>query len=170
MKVIYDCIWFGQRFLVYKLKTFLIHRAEQTCLSCYVKIMDIHTPEKPFVCDIVPKCWLFMILILYVESIIQNIHTICLNKFGWTKTNWRERDLNPRPPDWRARALPTELSSPTLAVSPFCQYLCSGGASQKSWNHILLFSQGSRSSYDTTWEQAVGDAPFVCDIVQKCQL
>ena len=30
-----------------------------------------------------------------------------------------------------------------------------GGASQKSWNHILPFSQGSRPSYDTTWEQAV---------------
>ena len=56
----------------------------------------------------------------------------------WTKhgnqaTNWNvshvcwlERDSNLRPPDWRAGALPTELSSPTLAVSLFCQYLCSG--------------------------------------------
>ena len=33
------------------------------------------------------------------------------------KENWLERDLNLRPPDWRAGALPTELSSPTLAVS-----------------------------------------------------
>ena len=49
-----------------------------------------------------------------------------LDKFGWTKKNWLERDLNLRPPDWRAGALPTELSSPTLAVSLFCQYLCSG--------------------------------------------
>ena len=81
-----------------------------------------------------------------------------LNKFGWTKKNWLERDLNLQPPDWRAGALPTELSSPTVAVSLFCQYFF-GGASQKSWNHILPFSQGSRPSYDTTWEQAIGDAP-----------
>ena len=46
--------------------------------------------------------------------------------YGWTKKNWLERDLNLRPPDWRAGALPTQLSSPTLAVSLFCQYLCSG--------------------------------------------
>ena len=42
---------------------------------------------------------------------------------------------------------------PILSISLF------GGASQKTWNHILPFSQGSRPSYDTTWEQAVGDAP-----------
>ena len=29
--------------------------------------------------------------------------------FGWTKKNLPERDLNLRPPDWRAGALPTEL-------------------------------------------------------------
>ena len=51
--------------------------------------------------------------------------------------------------------VPTELSSPILAVSLFCQYICSAGTSQKSWNHILPFSQGSRPSYDTTWEEAV---------------
>ena len=64
------------------------------------------------------------------------------DKFGWTKTNLLilERRLKLRPPDWRAG----ELSSPTLAVSLFCQYLCSGSASQKSRNHILPFSQGSR--------------------------
>ena len=78
-----------------------------------------------------------------------------LDKFGWTKKNLLDRDLNLRPPDWRAGDLPTELTSPILAVSLFCQYLCSGGASQKSWNHILPFSQGSRPSYDTTWEEAV---------------
>ena len=46
-----------------------------------------------------------------------------------TKTlyiNLRERDLNLRPPDWRAGALPTELSSPILPIFLFCQYLCSG--------------------------------------------
>ena len=43
-----------------------------------------------------------------------------------------------RPPDWRAGALPTELTSPILGVS-----------SRKSFNHygILPFSQGSRPSY-----------------------
>ena len=75
--------------------------------------------------------------------------------FGWTKTNLLERDLNLRPPDWRAGALPTELTSPILAVSLFCKYLCSGSATQKSWNNILPFSQGSRPSYDTTWEETV---------------
>ena len=30
-----------------------------------------------------------------------------------------------------------------------------GGGGQKSFNHILPFSQGSRPSYDTTWEEAV---------------
>ena len=47
------------------------------------------------------------------------------------------------------------LSVTTLWISwpVFCQYLCSGGASQKSWNHnILPFSQGWHPSYDTTWE------------------
>ena len=76
---------------------------------------------------------------------IDNNYLFKLN-FGWTKKNVRERDLNLRPPDWRADALPTELTSPILEVSLFCQYLCSGGgggASQKSWNHILPFSLGS---------------------------
>ena len=44
---------------------------------------------------------------------------------GWTK-NWLEWDSNQRPPNERAGALPTELSSPMLAVSLFCQYLRSG--------------------------------------------
>ena len=78
--------------------------------------------------------------------------------FGWTKKNLLERDLNLRPRDWRAGALPTELTSHILAVSLFCQYLCSerggGQGSQKSFNHILPFSQGSRPSNDTTWEDA----------------
>ncbi len=34
--------------------------------------------------------------------------------------------MNQRPPVERADALPTELSSPMLAVSLYCQYLCSG--------------------------------------------
>ena len=40
---------------------------------------------------------------------------------------------------------------PILSISLFG----GGGASQKSWNHILPFSQGSRPSYDTTWEEGV---------------
>ena len=43
--------------------------------------------------------------------------------------------------------------------SPYFVNIFVRGASQKSWNHILPFSQGSRPNYDTTWEQAVGDAP-----------
>ena len=48
--------------------------------------------------------------------------------------------------------------------SPYCVNIFvggggGGGASQKSWNHLLPFSHGSRPSYDTTWEKAVGDAP-----------
>ena len=80
-----------------------------------------------------------------------------LDKFGWTKTNLRERDLNLRPTDWRGLY---QLSY--LAIhwrSPyFVNIFVRGGASQKSWNHILPFSQGSRPGYDTTWEEAVGDA------------
>ena len=30
---------------------------------------------------------------------------------------------------------------------------------QGVFHNILPFSQGSRPSYDTTWEEAVGDAP-----------
>ena len=47
-----------------------------------------------------------------------------VDEFGWTKKKLLERDLNLRPPDWRAGAIPTEQSSPTLAISLFCQYLC----------------------------------------------
>ena len=57
---------------------------------------------------------------------------------GWTKKNWLERDLNLRPPDWRAGALPTELhvTSPTfiLAVSLFCQIK----NSWTSWESIFF--------------------------------
>ena len=88
----------------------------------------------------------------YIRALINWFKKIIVE---WTKKHWLERDLNLRPLDWRAGALPTELTSPTLAVSLFCQYLCSGGASQKSLNHILPFIQGSRPSYDTTWEEAL---------------
>ena len=83
-----------------------------------------------------------------------------LDKFGWTKKNWLERDLNLRPPDWRVRALPTELSSPTLAVSLFCQYLCSGAPVRSHETIYCPFNQGLHPSYDTTLEEAVGDAPW----------
>ena len=58
---------------------------------------------------------------------------------------------NMRPPDWRAGALPTELTSPILAVSLFCQYLCSGGVSQKSVSlvvHYMMFIE--KKSYPFT--------------------
>ena len=55
--------------------------------------------------------------------------SICFVNIGWTKKNLLEWDLNLQPLDGRAGALPT---APILAVSLFCQYLCSGGASQKS--------------------------------------
>ena len=58
--------------------------------------------------------------------------------FLWTKKKLLKRDLNLRLSDWHAGALPTELTSPILAVSLFCQYLCSGGTSQKSWNHETM--------------------------------
>ena len=83
-----------------------------------------------------------------------------INKFLWTKKSWLEWDLNLRPPDWRAGALPTELISPVLVVTLFCQYRCSGGANQKSFKHILSVSQGSCPSYDTTLEEAVRDTTF----------
>ena len=59
-----------------------------------------------------------------------------LDKFWMNKERLTiERDLNLWPPDWRAGALPTKLpvTSPILEVSLFCQYLCEGGASQKSF-------------------------------------
>ena len=93
--------------------------------------------------------------------------------FGWTKKKLLERDLNLRPPDWHAGAPPTELTSPILAVYLFCQYLCSGGGggtSQKSFNHILPFSQGSRPSYDITWE-VTGSNPTLVNFslfMQNC--
>ena len=55
-----------------------------------------------------------------------------LDKFWMNKEKF-ERDLNLRPPDWRAGALPTELTCPILAVSLFCQYLCSEGGGGGGW-------------------------------------
>ena len=68
--------------------------------------------------------------------------------------NLLEWDLNLRPPYLHAGALPTELSS--YWRSPyFVNIFVRGDASQKSFNHILPFSQRSRPSYDATWEGAV---------------
>ena len=79
-------------------------------------------------------------------------HHVISHKGNWLGTFfdqfWMDKEKFTRvgfePVDWCAGALPTELTSPILAVSLFCQYLCSEGTSQKSFNHILLFSQGSR--------------------------
>ena len=66
-----------------------------------------------------------------VFNVFISIFTVSNLSFGWTKENWLERDLNLRPPDWRAGALPTEQISPILAFSLFCQvplysiFLCS---------------------------------------------
>ena len=52
--------------------------------------------------------------------------------FKGTKKLWLNRGLNPRPLVWRTSTLPTQLSSPMLAVPQIVNYLCSGlGASQK---------------------------------------
>ena len=82
-----------------------------------------------------------------------------LINFIWTKTNLLERDLNLQPLDWCAGALPTELTSPILSPY-FVNIFVRGGASQKSFNHILPFSQGSYPSYDTTLEEAVRGSNF----------
>ena len=61
---------------------------------------------------------------------------ILLKKFDEQRNILNLRYLNLRPPDWRAGALPTELTSPILAVSLFCQYL--GVPPNKDMlNHIL---------------------------------
>ena len=74
------------------------------------------------------------------------------HKGNWLGTVFRSiwmnkeklRDFNLWPSDWHAGALRTELSSPTLAVSLFCQYLCSGSVSISL--SISLFGFKSRSS------------------------
>ena len=65
---------------------------------------------------------IFTLLVIFhfiQNSVIDILHDLELNLSFFYK------DLNLRPPDWRAGALPTELTSPILAVSLFCQYLCS---------------------------------------------
>ena len=47
--------------------------------------------------------------------------------FGWTKKNLLERDLNLRPPDWRAGALPTELTSAIIGGLPILSISLFGG-------------------------------------------
>ena len=66
-------------------------------------------------------------------------HVWVLLFLGRTKQNLRELDLNLRPPDWHAGALPTELTSPISAVSLFCQYLCSGGGGGRLSVNIWLW-------------------------------
>ena len=61
-------------------------------------------------------------MLTLLES-IYNLWKLIVESKPWTKKNWVEQDLNLRPPDWHAGALPTELTSPVLAASLFCQYL-----------------------------------------------
>ena len=87
---------------------------------------------------------------LDLSALILHIYIIIIIRYILDKQkNLLQRGLNLRPPDWHAGALPTELTCPILSISLF------GGAIQKSFTHILPFSQGSRQSYDTTWEEAV---------------
>ena len=70
-----------------------------------------------------------------------------------------ERDLNLRPPDRRAGALPTELSSPTLAVSLFRQYPCSGAPVR---SHETIYCPLARDHAQVTIQpgkRQYGDAP-----------
>ena len=115
------------------------------------------------------KCWQLQYVTGKVQYLVfGNMYMIKLtfyvHTFGWTKKNLLERGLNLRPPDWRAGALPTELSSPTLAVSlhVFCQYLCSV-VPVRSHETIYMYCPLARDhapSSDATWEQAVEDVTF----------
>ena len=71
---------------------------------------------------------LFVQVVPLTQAVCSSL-TPLLVKFGWTKKNLLEPDVNLRPPDWRAGALPTELTSPIFLAlgywraSYFCQYL-----------------------------------------------
>ena len=87
--------------------------------------------------------------VLSANSIHVSVHAVTLHykveyvrtfsKWFWVepKKNWLEWDSNQRPPDWWAPALSTELhvSSPILAISLFCPYLCLGCPKK----HIIRF-------------------------------
>ena len=86
-------------------------------------------------------------------------HHAPLLTLGWTKKNLLERDLNLRHPDRRARALPTDLTSPILAVSLFCQYLCSG---PPVTSHETIYCPLARDHAQVTIQpgnRLQGDAP-----------
>ena len=82
-------------------------------------------------------------------------HTFWMNKDKITRAGFEPATPLASELTCRCSTNWAELTSPILAVSPFCQYLCLWAVSQKSLNHILPFSQGSRPNYDTTWEEAV---------------
>ena len=62
--------------------------------------------------------WEFDIIIIIIIIIKGNWLGAFLDKFGWTKKNLLEQDLNLRPPDCCAGALPTELSRPDFWLAP----------------------------------------------------
>ena len=73
---------------------------------------------------------------------------ISLIHFGWTKTNWLERDFNLRPPYWLAGALPTELislfgvpvrSHSTIHCPPMLRYNLRRGSKGMHHKGIRLF-------------------------------
>ena len=118
------------------------------------KTLSLHECARLMYCLPLGSCtctW----MVRYIQSICM---LLCLKiHFGMNKEKFTRAGFESATSGLTcaAGALPTELTSPILAVCLFCQYLCSAGASQKSFNHILPFSQGSRPSYNTTWEEAV---------------
>ena len=75
---------------------------------------------------------------------------ITLIKFGWTKKNWLEWDLNLRPPDWHTGALQM-LSSPTLAVSLWFHDFWLTTPEQRYWQN--------RETANVGLDSSVGRAP-----------
>ena len=104
-------------------------------------------------------CTMYIMYISVREYLYYNETATWIKNFGWAKKNLRERDLNLRPPDWCAGPLPTELTSPILAVSLFCQYLClgeGGGAPIRSHSEAIHpYTALYPGITPTTWEEAV---------------
>ena len=85
------------------------------------------TPKNYKIGSPVSKLWVKNLTVCNKYHVINHkrnwLGNTFLDKFGWTRKDLLERNFNLRLPDWRAGALPTELSSPTLAVY---LYPCSG--------------------------------------------
>ena len=80
------------------------------------------------------------------------LKSLLARKLGWAKSTrgspWRDQHkLLPQ----IETLIFNSISTPNTCVGGGG----GGGGSQKSWNRILPFSQGSHPSYDTTWEEAI---------------